>query len=125
MVKNQNYMTNKKIKAEVDKNQKGYQTPDNQTQEQNSPQKEKYYFKSYSDENKTNIWGVGSVETTGNVSNHFVEVKVLTNTDDSFVDALFFITEDAKTDGTIYQLYSDAGTTGTGIYVEIATSPIE
>lgn len=138
--KNQNYMTNKKIKQEVDKNQKGYQPPEeevveenntNQNQNQNTPQEQepskvKYYFKSYSDANKTNVWGTGSVETTGNTQNDFVQVKVLTNTgDSSFIDALFFITKDAKTDGTVYQLYSDAGTTGTGIYVEISSSPIE
>lgn len=124
-MRKQNYMTNRKIKEAADKNQKGYVNPEEENQNQ-IPAKTKYYFKSYSDSNKTTTWGTGSVETTGNISNHFVEVKVLTNTgDNSFINALFFISEDAKTDGTVYQLYSDAGTTGTGIYVEISNSPIE
>lgn len=119
-MRKQNYMTNRKIKETADKNQKGYQPPEQE------PSKVKYYFKSYSDANKTDVWGTGSVETTGKTQNDFVEVKVLTNTgDSSFIDALFFITKDAKTDGTVYQLYNDAGTTGTGIYVEISSSPIE
>lgn len=51
---------------------------------------------------------------------------MLTNsTDQSFVGAKFWVVNDAKSDGSIaYQLYSDAGTTGTGIYVKIyATQP--
>lgn len=153
-MRKQNYMTNRKIKEAADKNQKGYQPPEEEVKEESNvnqsvnqnqnanqiqntnqsqntsqeqePSKVKYYFKSYSDANKTDVWGTGSVETTGNTQNGFVEVKVLTNTgDSSFIDALFFITKDAKTDGTVYQLYNDAGTTGTGIYVEISSSPIE
>lgn len=141
-MRKQNYMTNRKIKEAADKNQKGYQPPEEEVKEENNtnqntnqnqntsqeqePSKVKYYFKSYSDANKTDVWGTGSVETTGKTQNDFVEVKVLTNTgDSSFIDALFFITKDAKTDGTVYQLYNDAGTTGTGIYVEISSSPIE
>lgn len=51
-------------------------------------------------------------------------MKVLTNTsqDQSWIGQTFYVDEDAKTDGSeAYQLYTDAGTTGTGVYVKIYT----
>ena len=86
----------------------------------------KYYFKSYGDSQGETEWGTGTVKTTGVTDNGYSQVKVLTNsTDESFVGQKFFIISTAKTDGTIYQLYSDAGTTATGVYVEISTTAPE
>lgn len=79
-----------------------------------------YSFTSYSDAEKTETWGTGTVETTGVESNGYTEVQVKTNTpDESFVGEKFYIISSAKTNGTVYELYSDAGTTSAGIYVTI------
>ena len=79
-----------------------------------------YNFISYDSAEGTNEWGQGSVETTGTINNGFTEVEVLSNTtDESFIGQKFYITSDAKTDGTIYPLYTDAGETLAGIYVSI------
>ena len=52
----------------------------------------------------------------------YTEVEVLTNsTDESFVGRKFFIVSNAKTDGTVYELFTDAGTTSAGIFVTITT----
>lgn len=81
-----------------------------------------YNFTSYGDEEGTSEWGSGTVETTGVESNGYTQVKVLTNsTDQSFVGQKFYISSNAEADdNTLYQLYSDAGTTATGIYVKIS-----
>lgn len=51
-----------------------------------------------------------------------MEVKTNTSIDPSWIGQKFYIDSDAKTDGSeAYQLYSDAGTTGTGIYVKVYT----
>lgn len=79
-----------------------------------------YSFTSYSDAEKTETWGTGTVETTGVESNGYTEVEVKTNTpEESFVGEKFYIISSAKTDGTVYELFSDAGTTSAGIYVTI------
>lgn len=116
--KNQNYMTNKKIKAAVDKNQKGYVDPDQQQEEEFIPIK--YSFISYGDAEGETLWGEGTVETTGIEKNGYTEVEVKTNTESEFIGQKFYIISTAKTDGTLYQLYSDAGTTAAGIYVSIS-----
>lgn len=124
--RNQNYMTNKKIKQEVDKNQKGYVDPEQQEEETPVFTPVIYNFTSYSDENKTVEWGTGTVQTTETQSNGFTKVKVLTNSSDqSFVNRELYITSDAKTNGTAYPLYSDAGTTAIGVYVTITASSSE
>ena len=89
-----------------------------------TPEKVTYAFTSYSDENKTTTWGNGTVETTGIISDGYTEVEVLTNSpDESFVGQKFYITSDAEADGTtVYELYSDAGTTSAGIYVTITNT---
>ena len=80
-----------------------------------------YAFTSYADSKGETEWGTGTVETTGVVKGNYTEVEVLTNsTDDSFVGEKFFIRSSAKTDGTIYKLYNDAGKTSANIYVSIA-----
>ena len=117
--KNQNYMTNVALKEQADKAQKDYVDP-NETEETFTPIK--YSFVSYNDDKKTTKWGEGTVETTDVTSNGFTKVKILTNdTDQSFVNQYVYITSNAKTDGTVYPLYSDAGETALNIYVTIDT----
>lgn len=87
------------------------------------PTKVVYGFTSYSDAEKTTEWGTGTVETTGETSGDYTEVEVLTNsTDESFIGQKFFIVSNAKTDGTVYELFTDAGTTSAGIFVTIVSS---
>jgi len=116
--RNQNYMTNKKIKAAVDKNQKGYVDPNQQQEEEFVPIK--YAFISYGDAGGETLWGEGYVETTGVEENGYTEVEVKNNTEPEFIGQKFFIASNAQTNGTIYPLYSDAGTTTAGIYVSIS-----
>ena len=150
MYKNQNYMTNKKIKKEVDKNQKDYEEPqtqeeettnnqteennntttetptqeeENNNQQQNNTQEESkqtYNFISYGDSEGTDEWARGTVETTGINNNGYTQVEVKTNTISEFIGQKFYIDSNAKTDGTLYPLYSDAGETAVGIYVSIS-----
>lgn len=112
-------MTNPLLKEQADKAQKDYVDP-NATEETFTPIK--YSFVSYNDDKKTTKWGEGTVETTDVTSNGFTKVRILTNdTDQSFVNQYVYITSDAKTDGTAYPLYSDAGETALNIYVTIDT----
>ncbi len=86
----------------------------------------RFFFKSYGDSQGETEWGKGTVKTTGVTNNGYSQVKVTTNSSDqSFVGQKFYIISTAKTDGTIYQLYSDAGTTAAGIYVEISETAFE
>lgn len=80
-----------------------------------------YDFTSYDSEEKTTEWGTGTAQATGVTSGDYTQIKVLSNTpQEAFVNQTFYILTAAETDGTTaYQLYSDAGTTGTGIYVTI------
>lgn len=79
-----------------------------------------YNFTSYEDSNGDTEWGTGTVQTTGVVSGNYTEIEVITNsTDQSFVGGKFFVISSAKTDGTIYNVYSDAGRTSAGFYVSI------
>lgn len=120
--RNQNYMTNRKIKEEVDKNQKEYQVPQNEI----PFEPVLYYFKSFGDNQGNELWGEGTVETTGVETNNYTEVKIKTNsTDSNFIGQKVFIISNANPDGTtLYPLYSDAGTTAMNIYVKISTSAI-
>lgn len=82
-----------------------------------------YSFISYGDINKTTVYGEGTVKPTGTVSGNFSEVEVLTNNpepeDNPFVGRKFYIVSTASTDGTVYPLYTDAGTTEANIFVTI------
>lgn len=81
-----------------------------------------YKFTSYADAQGETEWGTGTVATTGTVKGHYTEVEVKTNSSDqSYVGKKFFIRSSAKTDGTIYKLYTDAGKTSAGLYVSIET----
>ena len=108
--RNQNYMTNPILKEQADQVQKDYVNPNPIT----------YSFISYADDKGVTKWAEGTVETTGITSNGFTEVQVKTNSEQEFVGQKFYITSDAATDGTIYPLYSDAGTTSINIYVSIS-----
>lgn len=120
--RNQNYMTNRKIKEEIDKNQKGYSE---EVIEEFEPQT--YYFQSYDDAQGTTLWGSGTVKTTGVEENNFTQVQILTNdTNASFINQKVFVASNATADATtLYPLYSDAGTTSLNIYVKISTSEFE
>ena len=114
--KNQNYMRNFLLKEEADKFQKDYVDPNQQEEEQVLT----YAFTSYGDSEKNEVWGEGTVEVI-ETKNGYAKIKVLTNsTDQSFVNANFYIQANAKTDGTVYQLYTDEGQTSANIYVTIA-----
>lgn len=108
--RNQNYMTNKLIKQEVDKYQK-----------KASDEQISYTFNSYGDAAGTISWGTGTVKTTGIENRGLTEVEVITNSpEESFVGQKFFITSSAKTDNTtIYPLYTNIDKTKAGIYVTI------
>ena len=109
--RNQNYMTNKLIKQEVDKYQK-----------KASDEQISYTFNSYGDAAGTISWGTSTVKTTGIENRGLTEVEVITNsTDQSFIGQKFFITSSAKIDNTtIYPLYTDLNKTKTGIYVTVS-----
>lgn len=111
--RNQNYMTNKLIKQEVDKYQKKI-----------LDEEINYTFNSYGDAEGTVSWGTGTVKTTGIKNRSLTEIEVVTNsTDQSFIGKKFFVISDAKTDNTtIYPLYTDLNKTKAGIYVTIGTT---
>lgn len=55
----------------------------------------------------------------------YSEAEVIENSVEGFVGNKYYIDSDAKTDGTLYQLFTDAGTTGTGMYVSIVADDEE
>ena len=81
-----------------------------------------YNFVSYGDAQGSVEWGSGTAETTGVTKGNYTEIQVKTNSpDESFVGAKFFIISSAKANGTsIYKLYTDAGSSGAGIWVSIS-----
>lgn len=82
-----------------------------------------YDFTSYGDSGKEEELATGTAQPTGTVSGDYSQIKVLTNTTnpEEWVGLKFYILSAAEADGeTAYQLYSDAGTTGTGMYVTIS-----
>lgn len=84
-----------------------------------------YYFDSFGNSSATSFLASGTVETTGVASGGYKQVKVLTNSssDTSWIGQTFYVDEDVETDGSeAVQLYSDAGTTGTGVYVKVYES---
>lgn len=82
-----------------------------------------YNFVSYGDNAGEVEWGSGTAETTGVTKGNYTEIEVKTNSpDESFVGKKFFVISSAKPNGTnIYKLYTDAGSTGAGIWVKIST----
>lgn len=120
--KNQNYMRNYLLKEEADKFQKDYVDPNQEQQEEIQEQQTvRYSFTSYSDAEGTTVWGTGIVEVI-EANEDYTKVKVVENSpNESFINSIFYIQSNAKTDGTLYQLYTDAGETGANIYVSIST----
>ena len=119
--RNQNFMTNRKIKEEVDKNQKGYEAEETPVFEP-----ELYYFVSYADAEGETYWGNGTVETTGVTEDGYTQVEIKTNDpDQSFVGQKVFLASDANADGkTVYPVYSDAGKTSMNLYVKVSKTQI-
>lgn len=119
--KNQNYMTNRKIKKEIDKNQKGYEAEETPVFEP-----ELYYFVSYADAEGETYWGNGTVETTGVTEDGYTQVEIKTNDpDQSFVGQKVFLVSDANANGqTVYPVYSDAGKTSMNLYVKVSKTEI-
>lgn len=109
-------MTNRKIKAAVDANQIKVEEP----KDEFTPVL--YYFRSYNNAQGDELWGTGTVQTTGVENNGYTQVKILTNdTDASFINQLVYIDSTSQPDGeTLYPLYSDAGETSLDIYVKIS-----
>lgn len=82
-----------------------------------------YNFESFGDVEGTTSWGEGTVKTTGNKSNGYIEVEVVTNEpDSSFIGQKFYVSEEATADDNkIYELFADTNGTSSGIYVTIST----
>lgn len=79
-----------------------------------------YDFTSYGDSSKSEELATGTAQQTG-VDGDYLKIKVLTNSVDGFVGNEYYVTNEAEADGTTaYQLYTDAGSTGTGMYVTIS-----
>ena len=120
--RNQNYMTNRKIKEEVNKNQKGYEAEETPVFEP-----ELYYFISYADAQGETYWGNGTLETTEVTEDGYTQVEIKTNDpDQSFVGQKVFLASDANADGqTVYPVYSDAGKTSMNLYVKVSKTEIQ
>ena len=81
-----------------------------------------YTFTSYADSELQEELATGTASPTGVSEDGYIEIEVLTNSVEGFAGNKYFVAEDATADGTTaYQLYTDAGTTGTGMYVTIST----
>ena len=85
----------------------------------------KYWFLSYGDSAGEEPLDKGTAKTTGVSQNNYSQIVVLTNDEHpEFVGNKYWVISNAKDDGSeLYQLYSGAGTSGTGMYVKIKTSP--
>ena len=82
----------------------------------------KYWFDPFGNSACSQFLASGTVMTTGQSEGDYVEVVVTSNSSQSedFTGSKYWIVEDAKDDGSeAYQLYTDAGETGTGMYVKI------
>lgn len=87
----------------------------------------KYFFVSYGESACTTELGRGTVKTTGVTTDGYIQVKVLTNSNEDpepFIGSKFYVVDTAEPDGTTaYQLYTGAGSGATGMYVKVSTSP--
>ena len=85
----------------------------------------KYWFDSFGNSACSQFLASGTVNTTGQQEGDYIEVVVTSNSSQSedFTGRKYWVIGNAKKDGSeAYQLYSDAGTTGTGMYVKIYAS---
>ena len=81
-----------------------------------------YKFKSYGSDKKE-LLAEGYVVKTGKFETGYIEVEVKENSTDPgvWVGEKFFVKDTARADGkTFYELFSDAGTTSTGMFVKIS-----
>ncbi len=91
--------------------------------EENSPEEvTTYYFASYGDDQGTELLAKGTVQETGVTSEGYIQIEVLTNEpDETWIGQKFYVADTAQADGTtLYPIYTDAGTTSTGMYVKIS-----
>lgn len=80
-----------------------------------------YDFVSYDTVTKDNEGTNGTAILTGNVSNGYSEIEIVTNSEEEMVGNKYYITSDAETDGVnAYELYTDDGTTSAEIFVTIS-----
>lgn len=95
---------------------------------ENEPQPIKtYYFLSYGDSSGSEALSKGTAKTTGVTENGYSQIKVISNdTYEEFIGLKYWVVSNAKDDGSeLYQLYTGAGTDGTGMYVKISTTKFE
>lgn len=104
--RNQNYMTNKKIKQEVDKNQKGY-IPQ---QEESETPVVTYSFKSYGDKAKEEVLGNGTLSIIETTETGFTKFKILTNdfNNSNIINQEYYMLTDSD---VISGIYSNTGNT--------------
>lgn len=82
-----------------------------------------YSFTSYGDNKGEEELATGIVRQTGIIEEGYIQIEVIANTTDpeSWVGEKFFVTSNAKSNNkTLYEIFSDAGTTSTGMFVKIA-----
>lgn len=97
------------------------QTQEDSTATESTPT---YSFIAYEDDQGTNVLGEGTIQPTGVTADGYIQMEVLTDSaDQSSVGQQFYITDSATPDGTtLYQLYTDAGTTSAAKYVKLTQS---
>lgn len=97
------------------------QTQEDSTATESTPT---YSFVAYEDDQGTNVLGEGTIQPTGVTADGYIQMEVLTDSaDQSSVGQQFYVTDSATPDGTtLYQLYTDAGTTSAGKYVKLTQS---
>lgn len=87
-----------------------------------------YNFTSFSGNDSEAVeYGTGQAKLTGVTDGAYSEVEVLSNEfDASFVGNKYFILTSANANGTTkYELFEDAGTTGTGLFVAVTKADAE
>lgn len=103
--KNQNYMTNKLIKSEVDKNQKHTNNvkENNQPQNNNTQQtNDLFYYKAYNDDN---LVAQGSFKLTNEIYNDYSQIQILTDSIDTWDNVSFYVETIGLTDADAVTLY--------------------
>lgn len=112
--RNQNYMTNVKIKKEVDKNQKGY-VPEEESETENPVT---YSFKAYEDKGKETELGTGTLSIIQETESGFTKFKILTNdfNNNNIVGQEYYMLTDSD---VISGIYSNTGNTNPSSVVTI------
>lgn len=113
--RNQNYMTNKRIKQEVDKNQKGY----TQQEEENETPAVTYSFKSYGDKGKEELLGTGTLSIIEETESGFTKFKILTNdfSNNNIINKEYYMLTNSG--NTVSGIYSNTGSTNSNSIVVI------